>query len=344
MSDKIDTIAWVQSRGEPWHKKGTAVQNLMTSEEAIREGKLDWSIECRPIFTMIGNEKVQVPNKFATVRVDKGIPLGVVGKNYVPIQNRDAFTFFDNVLGNFGAKYEVVGSLGSGENVWMLVQLGDVIKIRKSDDVVRRYILLTNNHDGTRCFKMFITPIRVVCWNTLCAAMAGQKYDALGNVNDGISIRHTVNAADRIADAQKALGLATNFYDNLSTVFNKLAAKEISPQWMKDYTKALIGVPRKRPGKKEEFSSRAINTRNRIIDLMDHETNRLPGMRGTAWAAYNAVTLYADHFMKTSRISEGINKTKRLSDPDDRRLNNIWFGGGANLKIRALNTALEMVK
>lgn len=341
MSANINSIAWVQERGVPWHKLGTAVNGLMTSSEAIVAGKLDWNVECRPIYTIGANStQVLVPNKYATVRSDTNVPLGVVGKAYVPIQNRDAFNFFDSVIGSYNAKYEVVGSLGQGENVWMLVQLGDVIRIKNTDDVVKRYILLANNHDGSRCFKMFITPIRVVCWNTLSCAMSGSKTDVLGNKNDGINIRHTVNAAERVQDARQVLGLASQFYDKIADAFQALATKEVSDKWVKDYVNQLIP----RPPKARKTSSRILNVRGNIVDLMDHETNRLSRISGTAWAAYNAATLYADHFTKTSRESERINTARRLVRPSDRRLNNIWFGNAANFKVRALNLALEMVK
>lgn len=328
MAHNINSIAWY---GEvPWHKLGTEVKQAMTSAEAIVEAKLDWEVKCGSISVMdtdleskeFGKE-ITIPNHFCTVRMDTRQPLGIVGKLYTPIQNKDAFSFFDALVGEKKAMYHVAGALGQGETVWILAKLPDDIRIEGTDDITNKFLLLTNNHNGTRSLRMFFTPIRVVCQNTLTAAL-----DARGN-GEGVVLRHFPDIHKRVAQAQEILGIITHKYEYLNVAFNALAKVQVDEPWLKSYIEKVMPIP---PGAKEA-SVRLANIRQGMLDTFESACNMLPGIKGTAWAAYNAVTEFVDH----TRI---IPKTEK---DHTRRLESIWTGSGAVIKERALNTALETI-
>ena len=132
---------------EPWHGLGTKVGHVLTAEEAIKAAHLDWTVEKREIYFKEEIDVFKSANAFATVRTDINLPLGIVSKNYKPIQNLEAFNFMDTLTMTKEAKYHTAGALFSGERVWILTKLPEQIVVL-DEDVVDRYLLLVNNHDG----------------------------------------------------------------------------------------------------------------------------------------------------------------------------------------------------
>jgi phage/plasmid-like protein (TIGR03299 family) len=313
MSHQINSMMYV---GEaPWHKLGTKLEKPATAEQAIEASGLDYTVAKRPLKAIIhGHRYSDVPDNFATVRMDTGDVLGVVGNRYQPIQNRDAFAFFDALVGEGEAIYETAGALGKGERIWILAKLPGYIKVR-GKDIVGKYLLLTNSHDGSSLVRAKLTPIRVVCNNTLSAALSGAEEE--------VRVRHTPNAADKLEEAHKLLGLTNELYQQLDYIFNRMALKKVTNKQLLDYVKSLI------PDNEEaEKNTRTENIRNAILEL--HESGQGAELcRGTLWGAYNAVTEYTDHLM------HGANP--------DKRLNSIWFGGGERLKLKAYQAAESLL-
>jgi len=326
MSANIDSLAYA---GEvPWHGPGHKLNNPATSEEAIIAAGLDWEVKCGNIVVSDFDDQkigrgIVIPNYFCTVRMDKRIPLGIVGRLYTPIQNKEAFGFFDSIVGEKKAIYHVAGALGKGETIWILAKLPGDIRIVGTDDITNKYLLLTNTHSGARSLRMFFTPIRVVCQNTLSSALSVRK------VGEGITIRHFPDIYKKVDQAQVALGLALNYYDDLSEAFNALARVNINQNWLDEYIDQVMPPPQDK-----EPSTRLLNIRNDMKGCFDSASNRLPGIRGTAWAAYNSVTEYVDHFRKVPKLKK--DKTRRLES--------IWVGSGAQIKERALDTALNKIE
>ena len=304
---------------KPWHGIGTELAEPATSAEAIQAAQLDYEVETKPIQVAEKNGPF-ITDKFATVRKDTGDPLGIVGKSYRIIQNVDAFNFFDDVVGDGKAIYHTAGALGLGERIWILAKLPDVMQVAK-DDVVDKYLCLTNSHDGTSALKMYFTPIRVVCQNTLSASLM--------HASDGISIRHIGNVQSKVAEAQRALGLAVTFYAELAEVSKIFVNRKLKVNEADNYFKSILFGKRD----EEQVSSTLKNQRNDLLTLFERgKGNDLPEVRHSVWAAYNAVTEYVDH-----------HKTVRGSKEDStKRLSNIWFGGGARLKEKAFNRALDV--
>jgi len=193
------------------------------------------------------------------------------------------------------------------------------------DDVVEEFLLLTNSHNGWSALKMFYTPVRVVCQNTLNMALGGAA-------RKGIAIRHSGDIRNKIGEAQRALGLAIEFYSEFAEVSVLLRDRELAMKELDAYLKGVVPDP-----KGGAVSTRAQNVRQEMTRLFETgKGNTLPGVRGTLWAAVNAVAEYADHV----RIPRAKDPANRASN----RMESIWFGSGATLKGRAWDQALVLVK
>jgi phage/plasmid-like protein (TIGR03299 family) len=298
----------------PWHKLGTQLDHPATAAEAIQYAGLDFKVKLKPVKTVINRKQVVIPNSFATIRTDNCTVLGIVGSRYEPIQNKDAFAFFDALVGPDEAMYHTAGVLGNGERIWVLAKLPDYIHVGKND-VINKFLLLTNSHDGSSLVRAKLTPIRVVCNNTLSAALSGSEQE--------VRIRHTANAVNRLEEGHKLLGLTNTLYSQLETIFNKMALKKVTEKKLVEYVRKLI------PENPDAvFQTRNQNIREAILEL--HETGEGAEMsRGSIWGAYNAVTEYTDHVQYSKDASK--------------RLNSIWFGGGEKLKHRAFDLAMKML-
>lgn len=185
-----------------WHGLGTIVKEAPTSEEAIKLAGLDWDVVQEEVFTQDG---VKIPDAVANVRSDNGSPLGIVGNRYQVVQNVDAFNFTDALLGE-GVKYETAGSLRDGKQIWLLAKLPEPYKILGED--VEPFVVFTNAHDGSSAVKVAMTPIRVVCNNTLNLALKKAKRTW--------SARHTGNFNQKWEQARKTLELADTYMNTLN--------------------------------------------------------------------------------------------------------------------------------
>jgi phage/plasmid-like protein (TIGR03299 family) len=301
----------------PWHSLGTRLDAPATAEEAIAAAGLDYEVTLTPVATVDG---LDVPKTRAVVRYDTQAVLGVVSDRYVPVQNRQAFGFLDAVVAEGGLRYHTAGALGQGERVWLLARLPDQIRVRGGDDLVDKYLLLSNAHDGSAALRVFFTPVRVVCANTLSLA----HRQAAG---EGVSILHKGDLRAKIGHAQQVLGLAQRFFDDAAAVIDRLAGYSPTSDQLAAYFRDLYPDP---DGGKD--NARAVKARAELQRLFEEGVGHdRPGVRGTAWAAYNAVTEYVDHH----RPARG------PGDPDrsSRRLDSIWFGSGARRKAAAWDLA-----
>lgn len=303
----------------PWHGLGTRLDNPATAAEAIIAAGLDYSVALASLTTAEG---ISVPQRKAVMRADSGDVLGVVGNSYVPIQNSEAFTFLDTVVADGGVRYHTAGALGKGERVWMLAKLPGHIRIKNSDDVTEKYLLLSNSHDGTAAMRVFFTPIRVVCSNTLSIAHGRGR-------RQGISIMHKGDLGAKVREAQKVLGLAARFYDDVQVHADALASHYPTREQLSDYFRQLY------PDPVEGDKTRAENTRTELFRLFEQGRGQnIEAVRYSAWAAVNAVTEYVDHHRPT--------RARTVEERATRRLQSQWFGTGAMLKAKAWDLALAM--
>ncbi len=299
------------TREEPWHGLGTRIPEEVTSAEAIKLAGLDWDVELRPTaYQDVFGRYIDVPGKHTVVRKTDNRPYNVVGAQYTPIQNAQAFEFFDAVVATGEACYHTAGSIANGSKVWILAKLRDQAEI-KGVDPMENYLLLVNGHDGTLSFQMLWTPIRVVCHNTMVRALS----KANGAV---FTTRHSAGIKARIDEARQTLGFTTAKFTDFIAQAEALANQSFLKAEMDEFLKSVLQI---KPDVPLEDQPRKVAAMNRIEELVEvgaglqHEA-----IRGSKWALYNAVTEWVDHERFQNR---------------DRALNSAWFGTGADLKARA---------
>lgn len=315
MAHEVDRMAYTGAM--PWHGLGTPVEGAMTADEALQEGGLNFDVVKQPLWReKVDGDFEKVAGAHCTIRTDRNTVVGAhVGDQYTILQNAACFTFFDALTTRKEAIYHTVGSLRGGSIVWLLAKLPGEIRV-KGQDVTEKYLLLTNSHDGTSRAGVLFTPVRVVCMNTLRAALgAGFQY----------RLRHTTNVEARLQEASRVMGVTNAYYAELQEAFEAMAAKPISVKESVDYLERCLQID----GSDPELSSRSRNMRDEALVLLDRGRGAdLPGVRGTVWGAYNAVTEWVDH---------------RKYRNDDARLNNIWFDGqGIATKQRAFDYGMTL--
>lgn len=295
--------------GEPaWHGLGTVLQEPATAQEALEASGLDWEVEKRIMHIADGTE---VPRHYAIVRSDGNV-LGVVGAKYECFQNKDAFGFFDNIVSEDSAIYHTAGSLQGGRKVWILAKLPSYIEI-KGDDIVDKYVLVYTSHDGNSSIIAGITPIRVVCMNTLNAAMQG--------LQSRVKVRHTKNASIQLSEAHRVMNIVNTNYEKIADIFGELSVTNINTANFKEYLDKVFPTD-------AEHTTRMDKIKTTVTDLFEGKGrgSDLESARGTLWGAYNAVTEYVDFYRKSKD-----------------RLNTVWFTAGVGMKERAFQEAVLMV-
>jgi len=316
----INGTARMMYAGEtPWHGLGQKVDSEVTSAAAIRLAGLDWVCEKQPIYlsgtAMVDDIPVlgkQIPGRQAVVRTEDKAIMGVVSDQYQIIQNSECFDFMDEVVGSGQAVYHTAGSLFGGRIVFVTLKLPGQAKV--GDDLIDKYILMHTSHDGTFSLSVRWTPVRVVCANT--AEFAFQ------NCSNVLNIRHASNYAQKVAEARKVLQLTEHYYSVMEKEFNKLLDAVITEEEMVKFTEELFPVEE---GKK--VTTVTANKRMLVQKLAIVGTGNA-AIVGTRWAAYNAVTEYADHYITPRSRNEEFK--------NDARMYSLCFGSGYDLKKRAL--------
>jgi phage/plasmid-like protein (TIGR03299 family) len=305
----------------PWMALGEEVSGAMTADEAITRGKLDWTVETRqayypngePVPAFEGDPNPQpmlypVPQQFHLCRTDRHHDnvLGYVKGRYHPLQNREAFDFFDSIVAANEAYFEVAGSLNQGARVWVLAKLPQTIEIVKGD-VIDQYLLLTNGHDGKSAVSVKFTPIRATSGATLLTSLRGGAY----------KVKHSRLVVDKLKEATAVMGLANTYYDQLAESLKFLSATPFNASEIDDYIEAVVGDS----VKKAEL----------LRELLEAGKGQdLKGIRGTALGAYYALTEFIDHYTEYKNA--------------DTRLDNVWFKTGSKTKAKAFAAALDFAK
>lgn len=295
----------------PWHRLGTKLEKAFDARTALKQGGLNFTVEKTPI--AVADSKAIIPNRFAIRRTDTKDVLGIVTDFYQPLQNRDAFAFFDGVFGKDKARYEVAGVLGKGERVWLLAKLPGDFRI-VGDDVAGKFLLLTNGHDTSEAVRARFTAIRVVCQNTLNAALRGTVSE--------VRVQHIGDVKGKLEIAGKLLKQAGIYYTDIAETFRGFVKKQLNEKAVRSYTVRVIAGENV---KDEDIAPITAKSINRIVELNETGLGTgIRGVRGSLWGAYNAVTQFVDH-----------DKTR-----DD--LGYLVSGRGAEVKQRAFAIAQEL--
>lgn len=233
MSAEVESMFYV--RKTPWHGLGTNVEEALSSEEALAAAGLDWNVVQKKIYTEDWN---CVEGFYANVRDSDNRVLGVVTNRYRIVQNREAFAFTDELLGK-GVRYETAGSLREGRKTWILARLPK--QYRLADDRVMPYLVFCNSHDGSGSIKAAMTPVRVVCNNTLNLAL--RRADRIWTAS------HTGDMEGKLEDAKRTLFMAEHYMEELAKETEKLCKRKISSAEAEEYIRTLLPVPSNANGK-----------------------------------------------------------------------------------------------
>ena len=279
MSANVETMAYA---GEvPWHGLGKPVDHAMTSEEALREASLDWNVTSEPVFV----DGKKVDNYRANVRSSDGAVYGIVSERYKIVQNKDAFSFTDFLLKNdmnIPVTYETAGALDGGRRVWLLANLPPE---RVLGDEIVPYLVFTNSHDGKGSIRIAVTPVRVVCQNTLQAA--------LSSAPRVWSTRHIGDIETKMKEAETTLLRTRAYMDGLAVQADLLQQVKLNSDLINEFMEQVF------PVKKAASERQADNQdllRSLVFDIYMSKPDLAP-WKGTGWGLYNALADYETHSM-----------------------------------------------
>lgn len=224
MAANVETMFY--TRVAPWHGLGVRVESALSSEEALEVSGLNWNVIQRPIMT---SNYDPIPGYKANIRDTDNRVLGVVTDRYRVVQNAEAFAFTDSLLGE-GVKYETVGSLQDGRKIWLLAKLPDKYIIE--GEQIEPYLVFSNTHDGSGAIKVAMTPVRVVCQNTLNIALSSAKRIW--------STVHVGDLAAKMDEAHCTLSLAQDYMGKLGTEFSRLSKIRLTDSKVMEYIQMLL--------------------------------------------------------------------------------------------------------
>lgn len=275
MAANVESMFYV--RETPWHGLGTKVEEAVDSRRALILAGLDWKVEQMPVFT--GDRKM-VPGYKANVRDKDGKVLGVVTDRYKVVQNSEAFSFTDELLGR-GVRYETAGSIQDGRKVWMLARMPREYII--TGEQITPYLVFSNSHDGTGAIRVALTPIRVVCQNTLNLA--------LDNAKRSWSMIHTGDIQGKLKEAEQTLGLAERYMSALGQEIERLHKVKLPDRKVLEWIEQLLPM-------EEDASRQQKKNVARIREDMKVRYFDAPDLQGVGKNGYrfiNAVSDYATH-------------------------------------------------
>lgn len=344
-------------KGKPFVYRGAInVEDCTTVKEVIEKAHLDWTVrKCELVakmpmtlnnvpnqdnnnqdsFLHAGSHYREVPNAYATYRSDINYPLGIVKDRYEPVQNVEAFDFFDGAIGENKAKWQTAGCFGMGERIFVSAKLPNDILV--NGDHVENYLVFTTSHDGSTGVKILFTPIRVICENTLNAAIKG--------ADNYVSFRHTQSVHNNIDIAADILGISKQMSIETQMAYNEMANIKVNDENAQKYFAKLILTNDELQRLNDTgYSPFHLITRNYNAmydaNISTKKTNTIAEMYnyyqtgigqkeilGTAWGVYNAVTGYYSNVDK----AEG---TKRMDS--------LLYGDKSRKIMTAGNMALSL--
>lgn len=303
-----------------WSFNGREISQAPNSAVAMKEAGLDWDVVKVPAYGKL-SDGTMVPalDRFTTVRTDTNEVLGIVGKQYQPVQNRDAFGFLDFLIEDGSLKYTNAGTLRGGLYVWMMAEFPEEFAIT-SDDKVRNSVFLFNAHDGSKTMRSFLSNIRLHCMNQLPYLFKGD--------DEQFIMRHTANVVENSRDrAQEFFGFLEAKQNSLNAMLKGLAQTDVNENQVTKFVEEMFPQPVYDNAEQEkEISTRLLNTRQTILGNFDAMSTEATS--GTAYGLLNALTEYTDH----QRSSRGNNVAEKMQS----RFDSVILGSGMNLKKKAL--------
>lgn len=316
------TAAFFSNREVPWHRLGTVTAGAQDVDEALRLAQLDWEVKKSedpiqvPVLKEDGVVMVTLEGKYLTYRDHPKLglgALGVVGDIYTIVQNKEGFDFLNALTHESGAVFETAGSLRGGREVFMSMKMPSHIEIAGGQDTVDLYLLCTTSHDGSRAFTVAITAVRPVCANTVQLGLqsAVQKW----------TLRHTSNVTGKVQQAREALQMTVAYRDAFQEAVDTLVSQTMTEAEFSRFTERLIPTSDKMSSLQV---ARAESARGDLAGLWRAPTQQ--NVAGTRWAAFNAVTEWAD-WVKPVKAGK--------QDPVVARAERVFLGAAEPIKQKA---------
>lgn len=312
MAHNVETMAYA---GEvPWHGLGTKVIDDLTPDQMLTKAGLDWTVSSQPMYYRDAeNNEIEIPKRRVLVRDSDQTILSTIGDGWKPLQNSEAFEFFNEFVMAGDMKMHTAGSLSNGRMVWGLAKLKDGFTVTNGDDV-EGYLLFSNPHKYATSIEVRFTPIRVVCNNTLTYALSS-------NIDTAARMNHRqVFDADSV---KETLGLATDFMQDYADVSRFLSSKNYTKDSIVDYYNQVFPIA---------GANKRSKDMSRNAEAALETVNTQPGAKlseGSWWSAFNSVTYLIDHELGVSQ---------------DTRLQSAWFGKGRQKKVSALEKAKQFAE
>lgn len=321
---RTGTWSFASNSEKAWHGLGQIVNGAMTAEEAIKNANLDYEVAKSPVMFFPQNLQQQIlEGYFATYRTDNSNFLGLVKSRYEIVQNRDAFAFFDSIIDSGEAIFETAGALGNGERIFLLAKLPDDFEV--GGEKIDKYIMLTNSHDGSSSVIAGMTNIRVVCNNTLQAALRG--------LDNKVSIDHISGAKDKLKEAYRVMGIASKYNKEVSEIFNRMVDVKMTEGQYREYFETVFTPEYKTvmtSAEEKEMSTRLKNIIESATQFsLTHPTQTTEAANGTLWGAYNAVSGY-------------YNYAKNYKNAED-KFTSQFFGTAAKKMVKSFNQAVSLL-
>lgn len=292
-------------REPAWHGLGVVLEDAPLPENAIVAAGLDWTVALHDVQTTDG---IAMDMAKAVVRQSDKRVLGCVGNGYVPLQNSEAFEWITPLCEEGLITLEAAGSLRNGQRVWLLGKVVGAEDEARPGDVVQQHVLLAHGHDGTLAVRSGFTAIRVVCQNTLSMAIHGER-------NDLMRIKHSMRMRDGLDRARGIIQSRINDFHEAMGIARKLTEIDVDADMLVGYINRVF-----EPDSQEALERRV----GQLLPLFEEGAGN---GQGSAWDLYNSVTEFLTHVRGRSA---------------DVRLDNLWFGGAANMNALAWHEAMKI--
>lgn len=328
-NDKTGKHSFYSLKEKAWHGYGQISDKPLTSREVIIQSQLDYTVIKEQVKYTMPSGLIHPANNYYTFRTDNEDILGEgLSEEYTVLQNVDAFAFFDQIVKGEGIIYETAGALNKGERIFITAKLPNYIRVG-NNDVIEQYLFLTTSHDGKSAITIAFTPVRIVCNNTLNAA--------LGNCTREIRIKHTASLEDKLKETPKIMGMVNTLSPMMEQAFNQWSKVRVTDKQVKRLIEIALAPNQEtldniRDGREEENSGKY---KNQVYGAFGYammaDSQQLETTKGTLFGAYNGITGYY----------QNVNSYK---DADD-KVSSLLLNGTAQKKCQiAFDLCMEFSK
>ena len=304
----------VNNTSSPWSSVSKKIGDVSSMREAMEKANVNYSIVKEPLCRTDGSV---IPNNFGVMREDTGQVFDTVKNSWQPLQNVDAFNFFDPMIEEGLMTVDSVGAIKGGERMFITCKINQPPMTIVGNDIINPYMLLLNSHNAKSSIRVGFIPIRFSCTNQLPSIMRNGASQIL-------RIRHSRSPKDSLEGLREVLNLAAGEFQGTQEQLQFLASRPITYSQTREYIKTVLGIEEE----DKDIPTRSLNIIETIVALSENgRGNDVAGIRGTFYAATMAFNEYINYY-------SGRNV--------DTRMESLWLGKNAVLNSKALTMALEM--